>query len=255
MNVLLTNDDGADSPLFGFAVSVLSPLGNLKVVVPDAEQSWTGKSMTRFGRLVLTESRVAGVAVSRLSGTPADCANFGIYHLFDGKPDLVVSGINAGSNVGVGFVFSSGTVGACLEANIAGVPGIAFSQILGPGVFQYWSTHRRLPEDEAERLEAQARAVMGRVFERVMPDGDPPDEPVTWSANIPPDLAPGWDVVPCALGHTFYESCFQPAEGGYRHHIERPPLDPRPATDGQAVKAGHVSLTRLDIRDFGQKTG
>ena len=255
VKILLTNDDGGDSPLFLFAIRVLRPMGDLKVVVPASEQSWTGKSMTRLGRLDLTETSHDGVIVNHLSGTPADCANFGVYHLFDGKPDLVVSGINAGSNIGVSFVFSSGTVGACLEANIAGVPGIAFSQILGPGVFKHWSTHRRFPDEEGERLEGQAQAVMTRVFEELMPSGAPPEEPLTWSANIPPELAQDWSLAHTALGHTFYQSCFKPKDGGYHHNIERPEIDAREETDGQAVMAGNVSLTRLDIRGFGQLDG
>ena len=120
MNILLTNDDGPDSPLFTIAVEILSEMGNLEVVVPHAEQSWMGKAMTRYGDLRMEELSICGRQAHSFEGTPADCANFGIYHVCEKKPDLVVSGINVGSNVGLGFVFSSGTVGAGLEANLAG---------------------------------------------------------------------------------------------------------------------------------------
>ena len=149
---------------------------------------------------------------------------------------------------------SSGTVGACLEANIAGVPGIAFSQILGPGVFSHWSTHRSFPDGELERMEAQADSVMARAFDELLPGGAPPTEPVTWSINIPPALTDGWQLHHTELGHTCYGSCFQPIDGGFHHDIVRPDLDPRPETDGQAVLAGHPSVTRLDIRTFGRRS-
>ena len=252
MKILLTNDDGPDSPLFSLAAQRLSRLGDLETIVPKTEQSWTGKSMTRFGHLELSQAQSGDTAVNCLSGTPADCANFGIYHLFEDLPDLVVSGINVGSNIGVAFVFSSGTVGACLEANIAGLPAIALSQILGPGVFKHWMTHRAFPDGESERVPEQAAAVMDRLLDQLLGKDEFFDQPVTWSANIPPELTDGWEIVPCSLGHTLYGSCFKEADGGYIHNIERPEVDGRELTDGQVVMAGNVSLTRLDIRGFGQ---
>ena len=59
-----------------------------------------------------------------MTGTPADCVNLGIYNLLESKPDIVVSGVNLGFNTGLGFLLASGTVGACFEANIAGLPGL-----------------------------------------------------------------------------------------------------------------------------------
>ncbi|MEM7468795.1 MAG: 5'/3'-nucleotidase SurE, partial [Pseudomonadota bacterium] len=142
LNILLTNDDSHDSPLFHFAIEALASLGELTISVPAAEQSWQGKAMTRFGNIYAERINIHGVDVWSVSGTPADCVNLAIYQLLDQKPDIVVSGPNIGKNTGLSFMFSSGTVGACLEANIAGIPALALSQELKPEQFFQWGEKR-----------------------------------------------------------------------------------------------------------------
>ncbi|MBN1141928.1 MAG: 5'/3'-nucleotidase SurE, partial [Deltaproteobacteria bacterium] len=101
MEILLTNDDSHRSPLFQFIIEHLDALGRLTIVVPKEEQSWTGKSITRFKHLYVDEIALFGRGAFCLDGTPADCINWGIYHLYEGRrPDLVVSGINIGLNTG-----------------------------------------------------------------------------------------------------------------------------------------------------------
>jgi 5'/3'-nucleotidase SurE len=96
--------------------------------------------MSRFDDVEMRVTDREGHSVYTLSGTPADCAAVGCYHVdFEGsgdgdssaRPDLVVSGINLGANFGTAFFLSSGTVGAALEGAIAGVPAVALSLILG----------------------------------------------------------------------------------------------------------------------------
>src|SRR5262249_10598694 len=130
MHILLTNDDSHISPLFRFAIDLLKTLGTVTIVVPQQEQSWTGKSMSRFKPLTLSQPLLQQDTAFCVDGTPADCVKMGIYHVCDPPPDLVVSGINIGTNTGVGFLLASGTVGACLEANLAGHPAVALSQSL-----------------------------------------------------------------------------------------------------------------------------
>jgi 5'-nucleotidase len=103
----------------------LRTMGNLTIVVPEEEQSWTGQSISRFRYLYLDTVMLRDGQAYCVDGTPADCINLGIYHVLQQKPDLVGSGINIGINAGLGFALSSGTIGACLEANIAGIPAIA----------------------------------------------------------------------------------------------------------------------------------
>ena len=145
MKILLTNDDSHDSPFFETAIALLADFGELTIVVPAQEQSWRGKCMTRHGKLALEETEICGHKAYSVDGSPADCANAGLHHLCDSPPDLVVSGINLGHNVGLGYVFSSGTVGACLEGNICGVPGLALSQRLPGDLYHAWNRDRALP--------------------------------------------------------------------------------------------------------------
>ena len=252
MEILLTNDDGPDSPLLEFVAEDLRRRGNLTVVVPKNEQSWTGKSMTRFRELRLESS---GDRTFTLDGTPPDCVNVAVHHLYDTRPDLVVSGINVGSNTGIGFAFSSGTVGACLEANIVGLPAVALSQILGGDLFFEWTDNKRFPGPELERLRGQTRGVLDSVFGRLFERPGFWEDTVTWNVNIPSEVAEDWEVRDTYLSHTFYGSCFKKTGDVYRHDMDPPTLDVSEKADEGVVRAGHVSMSRLDMRTFGQLGG
>ncbi len=252
MDILLTNDDSHASPLFRFAIDFLNPLGQVTIVVPKEEQSWTGKSMSRFKPLFLDEIRSHDNRALCLDGTPADCVNIGVYHLCERRPDLVVSGINIGINAGLSFFFASGTIGACLEANIAGIPAVALSQSLEGAIFQEWMQFRRIPEAEADRLQAQTTMLLQRVFETLIAREDFWRHPVTWNVNLPYTAAPDWRMVPTVLGHTMYNSCFIKVGDQFRHELELPPPDTRDHADGKVVNQGQVSVTYIDIRELGQ---
>lgn len=252
MNILLTNDDSHISPLFHFVIDKLKPLGDVTIVVPKEEQSWTGKSISRFRPLYLDQILLRDGQAYCVDGTPADCTNLGIHHVFTKKPDLVVSGINIGINAGLGFMLSSGTVGACLEANLAGIPALALSQSLDSWVFRAWGDERSFPPAEVERLWKQTDVLFDAVWEHLTGRRDFLQRPVTWNVNFPSTTAPEWRIVPTFLGHTFYGSCFK--QHGDRFHHELDPLqeDTREHADGYVVKQGHVSLTCLDILQLGQ---
>ncbi len=185
MEILLTNDDSHSSPLFEIAIEKLKSMGNLQIVVPKEEQSWTGKSISRFRHLYVDEIKLNGHTANCLDGTPADCINWGIYHLYDKKPDLVVSGINIGINSGLGFVLSSGTVGACFEANIAGVPGVALSQDFTREVFMQWIENRLMPEAALTHLRTQSMALLENVFDELLNSTHILDNALTWNVNLP----------------------------------------------------------------------
>ena len=204
MKILLTNDDSLDSPLFHFAVDYFQAMGDVVAVVPSEEQSWKGKAMTRFGTMHLEPLDGFACATYAFSGTPADCANFGIYHLFEGKPDLVISGVNMGSNVGLGFAVSSGTIGAALEANLAGLPAVALSQVLPRNAFKHWIEHRALPPDVQETLLASCRAMVRQSFDFLQTQEGFYTAPVTWNVNMPGEPVADWQVVSTTLGHTVY---------------------------------------------------
>jgi len=252
MHILLTNDDSHISPLFRFAIDLLKTLGEVTIVVPKEEQSWTGKSMSRFRPLFLDEIRLQDDMAYCLDGTPADCINVGIYHICQQRPDLVVSGINMGINAGLGFFFASGTIGACLEANIAGIPAIALSQSLEAEVFQAWMQQRRMPDTEVQRLRAQTRLLWEQVWRELSTRPDFLQQPGTWNINLPYHAAAQWRLVPTVLGHTFYGSCFHKVGDQFRHNVALPPPDPRAEADGTVVQQGQVSVTYIDIRHLAQ---
>ena len=145
-----------------------------------------------------------------------------------------------------------GTIGAGLEANIAGLPAVALSQVLPRQVFRQWVEHRTMQPDVRDLLFERCRAMLNRVFAFLNDRTDFLSDPVTWNVNMPAELSNDWRVIPTVLGHTFYTSCFEASEDGYYHNIDQPEVEERAGTDGMVLRAGHVSITRLDIRTLGQ---
>lgn len=253
MKILLTNDDSHSSPLLGFIITKLRTLGKLIIVVPKHEQSWKGKSISRFDTLELEEITLSDHPAYTLSGTPADCVNLGIYHVCDGKPDLVVSGINAGLNAGMGFLFASGTVGACFEANIAGVPGIALSQCFDSATMNRYAAEYALPKETLARFAKQTPILLDKVFEKLLSSRDLLIDPITWNVNFPSQAASDVELRLAPVGISTYGSCYVKSELGYNHKLRDVYVDPRPECDGNVCNAGHVSITPIDLRHIGQR--
>ena len=248
MRILLTNDDSHDSPLFLLAIELLRELGDLTVVVPAREQSWTGKSMTRFGEVDTDRIDLRGTPAWSVSGTPADCVNLAIYNLMDVPPDIVVSGINIGVNTGIGFCMASGTLGACFEANIAGLPAIALSQAMAFEDHKSWYTQRAFAADSLARMESNARQLLPKIWKDYV---SILDRAITWSFNIP-DHCKSLEVIETRLGQTFYGQCFSQRGDRYSHDLQRFDIDAAPDSDQAVVFTGNVSATEIDIREIGQ---
>ncbi|BCR05100.1 5'-nucleotidase SurE [Desulfuromonas versatilis] len=123
MLILVTNDDGILSPGIQVLAERLNDLGEVVVVAPDRERSAVGHSLTLHSPLRAEEVRPGFFAID---GTPTDCVNLGIHGLLSVRPDLVVSGINRGGNLGDDITYS-GTVAAAFEATLMGVPAFAVS--------------------------------------------------------------------------------------------------------------------------------
>jgi 5'/3'-nucleotidase len=128
--ILISNDDGITSPGIRILVEVMCQLGEVIVVAPDSPQSGMGHAITIGDTLRLTETDIfkdLGVEAHKCSGTPADCIKIAKHHLLkDRNPDLVVSGINHGSNLAISVLYS-GTMSAAIEGAIEGYPAIGFS--------------------------------------------------------------------------------------------------------------------------------
>ena len=123
MIILVTNDDGIRSPGLRMLATCLGELGEVYVVAPDRNRSAIGHALTLDQPLRAEEIKPKVFAVN---GTPTDCVNLGIHGLLPKRPDLVVSGINLGSNLGDDITYS-GTVCAALEATLMGLPSFAIS--------------------------------------------------------------------------------------------------------------------------------
>lgn len=251
LHILLTNDDSHDSPLFHYAIDALTKLGELSVVVPAEEQSWKGKSMTRYGPVYAERIDIHGFAAWSVTGTPADCVNLGIYNLLDERPDIVVSGINIGKNTGVSFLFSSGTVGACFEANIAGIPALALSQELTPEDFQHWDRERSFNRDTTMLIKSLSDRLIPAIWAELIVPGE--SAPITWNVNIPFTRSASTEMVKTRLGHTFYLSCFSRRGDQYHHKLAKADIDPDPDTDETVIRSGRVSVTEIDIKSLGQR--
>lgn len=151
MRILLTNDDGINAPgllALHKAIAEIDPLGEVFTVAPKTVQSATSHGVTFHTPLVVERvSHIDGFAVD---GRPADCVKIALSTLWPerfgegSRPDLVISGMNAGANCGVNVIYS-GTVAAAIEASFLGPPAIAVSMHLGRGrpLFQAGAMHAR----------------------------------------------------------------------------------------------------------------
>jgi 5'-nucleotidase len=136
MNILLTNDDGIHAPGLWALYARLAKAHQVAVIAPDRERSAIGHAITLHQPLRVTRFSLNGeYSGYSVSGTPADCVKLGILEILADRPDVVVSGINPGANVGANLNYS-GTVAAAKEATLCGTIGIAAS-VVGPSVEFY----------------------------------------------------------------------------------------------------------------------
>ncbi|MCG8311007.1 MAG: 5'/3'-nucleotidase SurE [Cytophagales bacterium] len=126
--ILISNDDGINSGGLRLLVELMQQLGDVIVVAPDSPQSGMGHAITIGNTLRLSESHVFdGIKAYQCSGTPADCVKIAKgFAMKERKPDLLVSGINHGSNTSISVIYS-GTMSAALEGAIEDIPSIGFS--------------------------------------------------------------------------------------------------------------------------------
>lgn len=164
MRLLVTNDDGYLALGIRTLARAAETLGEVDVIAPDREQSATSHSLTLHHPLRV---RVAQGGVRVVDGTPTDCVILAAGELLSEKPDLVLSGINQGANMGDDVLYS-GTVAAAMEATMLGIPAIAFS---------YAGT-------DYEAIEAW-ESVVARLLERIVSRGDFPAETLL-NVNLPP---------------------------------------------------------------------
>jgi 5'-nucleotidase len=124
MRILIANDDGIYSPGIAILAETATKFGDVRIVAPDVEQSSAGHAITALRPLSYKRTPIGNFEAYRVNGTPADCVALGVYHWEN--VDVVLSGINLGSNLG-NAMWHSGTLAAAKQATLMGLRGIALS--------------------------------------------------------------------------------------------------------------------------------
>jgi len=226
LRILVTNDDGYRSAGIRALADALRELGDVTIVAPTTEASAIGHALTlrRPLRLEAIEDRVFAV-----DGTPTDCVNVAIEHVFHGLPALVVSGINKGWNLGDDVTYS-GTVAGALEGALLGIPSISVSlrQTRGDYDFHY----------AARAAVAMAEAILRQ-----------PLPPRTFlNINVPKGEPKGYRVtVQAKRNHVTSVGERHDPKGNPYYWIEegQNEWEPHDRSDYQAVRDGYVSITPL----------
>jgi 5'/3'-nucleotidase len=246
-SVLITNDDGIDAEGLRALHRAVAALEGVEatVIAPDSNRSATARSITT--RMPLTVEEVEmddGSTGYATDGTPVDCVRFADLGLGGSRPELILSGINHGSNMGDDVTYS-GTVAAALEGIVLGVPAIAVSQ---------QSSEMEMGFMPGRRFTFEVAAAL--TAELVRHIAEAPLRPGTLlNVNCPGSPPSGVEIT--RLGKRVYNDELRPAgtdaDGRKRYRIYgfAPSHEPEPGTDLTAVANGHVSITpvHFDLTD------
>lgn len=249
MKVLLTNDDGIQATgLHAMRRALLDVPGvELAVIAPNTNRSATARSITTRSPLWVDEVELDdGTTGYATDGTPVDCVRFAALGLIEFKPELIVAGINHGSNLGDDITYS-GTVAAALEGIVLGIPAIAVSQQADHGEMDF----RIGRAWEAENF-ASVAAFVARIVDELqdvpMPEG------TLLNVNAPAGEIAGARA--CRLGKRIYRDSLELAEEQdgrrrYRIYGERPGYHPEEGTDFAAIADARIAVTPLhfDLTD------
>lgn len=237
-NILVSNDDGIHAPGLAALAAALEAVGEVYVVAPDRERSAVGHALTLHRPL-----RVEAVGERRfaINGTPSDCVNLGILGLLPVRPEIVVAGVNAGSNLGDDVTYS-GTVSAAMEGSLLGVPAVAVSLV-----------DSREPTDV--RVAADAAVGIVRLMRRDRVPGA-----TLLNVNVPPGRPRG--VKMTRLGRRVYSEkvvAERDPRGKLYYWIGAgpPTWEAGEDTDFAAVHDGYISVTplHLDLTSYDRLRG
>jgi 5'-nucleotidase len=236
MKILICNDDGYQAPGLVALYDALKDVAEVEVVAPELNNSAKSNALTLHSPLYVTR---ATNGFRHVNGTPADCVHIALTGLLGYRPDLVVSGINNGANMGDDTIYS-GTVGAAMEGYLFGVPAIAFSQV----------------EKGWQHLDAaavKARELVVEMLRHRLVGADP------WLLNVNIPNLPLEQIKPvkvCRLGRrhvaeTVITQMNPRGETMYWIGAAGAVKDDADGTDFHATLQGHVSLTPLqtDLTD------
>jgi len=239
MKILISNDDGYQAPGVAALYEVLKDVAEVEVVAPEQNNSAKSNALTLNTPMYVT--RVSN-GFRYLNGTPADCVHVALTGLLGYRPDLVLSGINNGANMGDDTIYS-GTVGAAMEGYLFGIPAIAFSQV----------------EKNWNHLESAARKARDLVLQMANQNliGSSP-----WLLNVNIPNLPFEEIGHiklCRLGrrHAAESVITQLSPRGetmYWIGAAGPAKDEAEGTDFHATSHGHISMTplKVDLTDHDQ---
>ena len=249
MKVLLTNDDGIQATGLNVMRRALLevPGVELAVIAPDSNRSATARSITTRKPLWVEEIEFGDGSVGfATDGTPVDCVRFAALGLLEFEPELILSGINHGANLGDDITYS-GTVAAALEGIVLGIPAIAVSQQAEPGMVDF-----RAGREFERRDFEQAAAFAARMVEEL--ETVPMPEATLLNVNCPAREIRGARA--CRLGKRVYNDQLELAEeagGRRRYHIygDEPGFERGEDTDFAAIADGCIAVTpvHFDLTD------
>lgn len=231
MRILITNDDGVYSPGLLALAHVAQRFGDVRVVAPDVEMSSAGHSITASRPVAYKRTDIAGVEAYRVNGTPGDCVMLGV-SLWE-RVDLVLSGINIGSNLG-NAIWHSGTIAGARQAAFLGLRGIAFS-----------APATETEQPDFELLKPWAATVLQALLDVA--------EPILVNVNFPVKSPRGTKWTRQSVRH--YDGKVVPSHDPYGRTLYwfavTPVEETEEGTDRWAVEEGYVSMTplRLDLTD------
>ena len=235
--ILVTNDDGIHSPGLKTLAEALEGIGKLYVIAPDRERSAAGHSLTLHKPLRATMLAPDWYVVD---GTPTDCVTLGVMGMLKEKPQLVVSGINLGANLGDDITYS-GTVSAAVEATLLGIPAFAVSAV------------------ESARQDLDVAAVFaGRLAQLVLKQGLPRD--TLLNVNVPAGEVKGMAVTrqgKRSYSELIVEKIDPRGKTYYWIGGGEPTWELLGGTDYEAVMEGKISITplHLDLTNYGAIEG
>ncbi|MFT4523522.1 MAG: 5'-nucleotidase [Bacteroidia bacterium] len=234
--ILISNDDGITAPGIKALVECMKQLGEVVVVAPDSPQSGMGHAITINKPLRLDKSDYFGpeVLAYQCSGTPADCVKLAVDKVLSRRPDLLVSGINHGSNSSINVIYS-GTMSAAMEGAIEGMQAIGFSLL-----------------DYAMDADfSVAKTVVLQVAKKVLDHGLPPD--TLLNVNIPKlNKADYKGIKVCRQARAKWQEKFDQRQDPYKRNYfwltgEFLNLDSGEDTDEWALAHGYASLVPVQF--------
>jgi len=239
MKILICNDDGYQAPGIVALYEALKTVADVEVVAPEINNSAKSNALTLHSPLYV---HTAANGFRFVNGTPADCVHIALTGLLGYRPDLVVSGINNGANMGDDTIYS-GTVGAAMEGYLFGIPALAFSQ-----TEKGWA-HIEVAARRARELVMQLAASMDLLNEGQRPAQAP------WLLNVnipnlPDDQIKGVKVVRLGRRHAAERVITQTSPRGetmYWIGSAGPAKDEGEGTDFHAAQQGYMAITPLQV--------